>query len=189
MMLMAFMAALSSACSTFVTYSDQNLPDTDIAVLKCFLCYYFVYISECHVSAIDGQRPEVSQLLGLTSKLKLGRHWVEFGIEHYFGGGGGITDVCAFDFDFDAGYQYQIKAHTLETDIGWMARRNVNLYTGTISIEAVDPAGQTQTYQTKTTCKFGGGSLCRKTSDCVPHPAISCFPQEGYSFGICSFNK
>jgi hypothetical protein len=184
-----FAALLCSSCSTFVAYPGPALPDAQVATLKCFWRYYFVYIGECHVSAIDGQRPCISQLMSITSKLKPGGHWVEFGVEHYFGGGGGVTDVCAFDFDFEAGYQYQIKAHTLESDIGWMAKHSSDLFTGSISIEATSPTGQTQTHRVKTTCSFGGGSLCRKTSDCVPHPDISCFPQEGYLFGKCGFNK
>jgi hypothetical protein len=183
------MGSLSSSCRTFVTYSGPPLPDTQIATLKCFWRYYFVYIGECHVSAIDGRRPGISQLMSITSKLEPGHHWVEFGVEHYFAGGGGVTDACAFDFDFDAGYQYQIKAHSLETDIGWMAKHNTTLYTGKIAIEAVSSTGKTMMYQIKTTCSYGGGSLCRKTSDCVSHPDISCFPQEGHSFGKCGFNK
>jgi hypothetical protein len=184
-----FAAALCPGCSTFVAYSGPTLPDTQVATLRCYWRYYLVYIGECHVSAIDGRRPGISQIMGITSKLAPGNHWVEFGVEQYFGGGGGKTDVCAFDFDFEAGYQYQIKAHSLEFDVGWMAKHSPILYAGSVVVEATSPGGQSQAHKVNATCSFGGGSFCRETSDCVPHPDIRCFPQEGHSFGKCGFNK
>lgn len=175
-----------TGCGTFVAYTGPALPDEEVATIHCFWRYYFVYSTECHISAIDGQRPEISQLMSLASKLKPGNHWIEFGVEHYFGGGGGTRHVCAFDFDFEAGHRYQIKAHSFKPDAPWMSG---HLYTGTVAVEAVSPAGQSQKYQINTTCSFGGGSLCRKTSDCVPHPDIRCIPQEGFSFGMCHLNN
>lgn len=186
--MMFFATLLFSACSTFVAYPGPALPDSQVATLKCFWRYYFFYIGECHITAIDGQRRDISHLMSLTSKLKPGDHWAEFEVEHYFAGAGGTTDVCAFDFNFEAGYQYQIKAHSLESDIGWLAKHNSDLFTGSVSIEATSPTGQTRTHHVKTTCS-PGGSLCRKTSDCVPHPDMNCFQQEGYLFGRCGLNK
>jgi hypothetical protein len=186
-LLVLLIAALSPACSTFVAYPGASLPDEQVATVKCYSRYYFVYIAECHITAVDGRRPGLSQIMSLTSKLLPGHHWIEFGAEQYFGGGGGVTDVCAFDFDFEPNHEYQIQAHSLEFEVGWMAKRSLTLYKGSVILEVTSPAGKSQTQRVNTTCSFGGGSLCRQTSDCVPHPDIICVPQEGHVFGKCGF--
>jgi len=157
-LLMLLIAALAPACSTFVAYPGAPLPDEQVATVKCYSRYYFVYMAGCHVTAVDGCRPELSQIMSMTSKLLPGHHWIEFGAEEYFGGGGGVTDVCAFDFDFEVNHQYQIKAHSLEFEVGLIAKRSSALYKGSVIIEVTSPTGELQTKRVKTTCSFGGGS-------------------------------
>ncbi|MDP2240978.1 MAG: hypothetical protein Q8K18_12560 [Burkholderiales bacterium] len=180
-------AALGPACANFVAYPGAPLPDAQVATVNCYSRNYLVFSASCHVTAVDGVRPVLSQIMNTTSKLLPGHHWVEFEAAQYFGGSGGVTDVCAFDFDFEADHQYQIKAHSLEFDVGWMQKHSPALYTGSFIIEITRSAGELQTQRVRTTCSFGGGSLCRKTSDCVPHPDIICLPQEGHAFGKCGF--
>lgn len=181
-------ASLCAGCATFVAYPGPPLPDAEVATITCFWRYYFVWIEECHISAVDGRRPKLSQLANLTTKLPPGRHWVEFGIERYFGGGGGKTDVCAMEHDFEAGHAYHLNAHSFEADISWMQKHGSDLYSGSIEIEETGPErGARKSYRLETTCSFGGGSLCRTTADCVQHPDIVCQLREGHPFGKCVF--
>ncbi len=180
-------AWLCAGCGTFVAYPGPSLSDAEVATVTCFWRYYFVYLEECHVSAVDGRRPGVSEFANLTTKLTPGSHWVEFGIERYFGGGGGTTDVFVLEHDFEAGREYHVKAHSFESDMAWMQKHGGDLYTGSIEVEESGTAGETGTYRLETTCSFGGGSFCRRSEDCVPHPDIVCLPREGHSFGVCAF--
>lgn len=178
-------ALFSAGCGTFIVDPESARPDAERATLTCFWRFYFVYIEECHVSAVDGQRPGVLQFSSLTTRLMPGRHWVEFGLESYFGGGGGTTDVCAFEHEFAAGHEYHLQAHSFEADVSWLQKHGNLLYSGSIAIEERGPGGETRTYRLPTSCSFGGGSLCRKTEDCNPHPDIVCQPQPGHPFGRC----
>ncbi|HEX5804576.1 MAG TPA: hypothetical protein VFY24_16275, partial [Azospira sp.] len=147
--------------------------------------------------AVDGLRPALSEMFGSTSRMLPGRHWIEVAFESYFGGGGGTTDVCAFDIDVRPGHVYRVKAHSLTTDIGHLAKHgHPGLYRGLLAleIEAPETPGIRDTpvqawevRQVEATCSFAGGSLCRKDADCVPHPDIRCFPQAGFPFGACRF--
>lgn len=180
-----------AACGTFVTYPERDLPAAEVASFACYSRFYFVYIGSCRVQAVDGVRPGLSEMFGSTSKLLPGRHWIEVAFESYFGGGGGVTDVCAFDIDVQPGHAYRVKAHSLTTDIGHLAKHgHPGFYGGSIALEIETPeapARAPEVRQVAVTCSFAGGSLCRKDADCVPHPDIRCFPQEGFPFGACGF--
>lgn len=186
--MLALVSCMASACSTFVAYSGPELPDPEVATVECYSRYYFVYLESCSVTAIDGRRPGLSQLFSNTSKVTPGRHWLEIAFERYFGGGGGVTDVCAFDLDVNAGHVYRISAHSLKTDIGLLAKHSSpSFYSGSLDLGVTSPAEARETHQIKVTCSFGGGSMCRQISDCSPHPDMQCIPQEGHSFGRCGF--
>lgn len=185
---LGLVCCLAGGCSTFVAYPGPPLPDSDVATLSCYSRYYFVYIESCRFQAVDGQRPKLSELFGNASKMTPGPHWFEVAFEKYFGGGGGVTDVCAFDMEVQSGYSYQIKAHSLQTDIGLLAKHDQRgFYGGSLTIEVTSPARTQETRQVAVTCNFAGGSMCRRDSDCVPHPDIRCFPQQGFAFGACRF--
>lgn len=184
----SFFSCSISACSTFVTYAGDRLPDEKVATLHCYSRYYFVYIESCRFQAVDGLRPGVSEMYGNTSKILPGSHWVEIAFEKYFGGGGGVTDVCAFDIDLEPGAVYQVKAHSLTTEISHVAKHgHPGFYGGLLDMEITKPSGTTEARRIHVTCNPFGGSMCRKNDDCVHHPDIRCFAQEGFQFGQCRF--
>lgn len=177
-----------SACSTFVTYTGNELPDERVATFQCYSRYYFVYIESCRFQAVDGLRPSVFEMYGNTSKILPGSHWIEIAFEKYFGGGGGVTDVCAFDMNLEPGVVYQVKAHSLTTKISHLSKHGRRgFYGGSMDIEITKPSGLTEVRPIPATCYPFGGSMCRKDDDCVHHPDIRCFPQEGFPFGQCRF--
>lgn len=185
----AILAALClsiGACSNFVAYEGAERPEREVATLDCYSRYYFVYLESCRFQAVDGMRPTLSQTFASTTKALPGPHWVEVAFESYFGGGGGVTDVCAFDVALEAGHAYRIGAHGLKTDIAHLAKHgHRGLYGATIDLEVAKPSGAREILRTRATCSFAGGSLCRKDEDCVPHPDIRCVPQQDFPFGAC----
>lgn len=186
---LAFLACCSqAACSTFVTYTGDELPDEKVATIHCYSRYYFVYLESCRFQAVDGLRPSVSELFGNTTKILPGSHWIEVAFEMYFGGGGGVTDVCAIDMDLESGAIYQVKAHSLKTEISHLAKHERHgFYGGTMDIEITKPNGAREVQSIHATCSPFGGSMCHKDEDCVHHPDIRCVPQEGFPFGQCQF--
>lgn len=145
-------------------------------------------MESCRFQAVDGVRPEIAEMFSNTSKILPGRHWIEVSFEKYFGGGGGVTDVCAFDIDLQPSHTYQIKAHSLTRAIGFLEKHaHQGFYHGSIDLEITSPSMMKELRQVGVTCNFAGGSMCRKNEDCVPHPNIRCFPQEGFLFGACRF--
>jgi hypothetical protein len=177
-----------SACSNFVTYSGDERPDAEISTFSCYSRYYFVYMESCRFQAVDGLRPPISEMFGNNSKILPGSHWIEVAFESFCCGGGGVTDVCAFDIDLQPGYVYQIKAHSLTTEIGHLSKSgHRGFYKGSIDLEITLPSMVQELRQVGVTCG-AGGSMCRKNEDCVHHPDIRCFPQEGFPFGACRFH-
>lgn len=177
-----------SACSTFVTYTGNALPDEKVATIHCYSRYYFIYIESCRFQAVDGLRPTVSEMFGNTSKILPGSHWIEIAFEKYFGGGGGVTDICAFDMDLEPSAVYQVKAHSLTTEIPHLEKHgHRGFYGGSMDIEINKPSGVREVRRIHATCYPFGGSMCRKDDDCVRHPDIRCFPQDGFPFGQCRF--
>lgn len=179
------MALLAAGCGTFVVGPEGLREDAGHATITCFWRFYLVYIEECHVSAIDGRRPGPLQFSSLTTLVTPGPHWVEFGIERYFGGGGGTTDVCAFEHEFAAGHEYHLQAHSFEAGVSWLQKRQQRFYTGSIAVEERGAGIEPHTWRLPTICSGGGASLCRKTEDCVPHPDIVCQSQPGQAYGRC----
>jgi len=133
-----------------------------------------------------GKRPGALQFANVTAEFAPGHRWVEFEMERYFGGGGGTSDICAFEHDFLAGHRYQIFAHSLKPNIRWLQKHAATLYSGSIELEETRPDGTVIVHRPALACNFGG-SLCRTTADCVPHPDIVCQPQPGYPNGRCGF--
>lgn len=177
-----------SACSSFVTYSGEKKPDIEVSTFNCYSRYYFVYLESCRFQAVDGLRPEVAEIFSNTSKILPGSHWIEVAFEKYFGGGGGVTDVCAFDIDLLPGYIYQIKAHSLTTEIGHLEKHDHHgFFGGSIDLEITSPSLIKELRRVSVTCNFAGGSMCRTNEDCVHHPNIRCSSQEGFPFGACRF--
>jgi hypothetical protein len=177
-----------SACSTFTPYPEELFSAKDASTFNCYTRYYFVFMGGCKFQAIDGKRTKVSEMFSTTAKIPPGSHWLELAFESYFGGGGGVTDVCAFDYDTKGGYSYQVMAHSLRTDIGHLAKHGrLGFYGGGVDIEVSSPLGKREVQRVSVTCSFSGGSMCRKQADCVEHPDIRCVPQEGFSFGKCGF--
>jgi hypothetical protein len=175
---------LVAACGTFSPYSNTELSDAEVASIECYWRYYFVFMEECSVSAIDGQRPGLSALYNKTSKLPSGDHWVEVQIEASLAGAHG-NSTCVFEYDFLAAHQYKINAHSLKAD-----RKSPNvltypLFAASINFDEISPKGASTAHEISAICSSGGGSFCRKASDCVPHPDITCVPLLGHSFGTC----
>jgi len=162
-------ALLSSACSTFTAYSGPKLPDSELSTLQCYWRYYLLFSEECHVSGVDGERPGVQEFNSLTAKLSPGKHWVEFEVRSYFGGSSGIT-ACGFEMDFVSGYIYTLVAHSHKTDVGWLERGNNLPYQGSFEVMQLTADGSKSTLRVVTTCRNGGGALCRENSDCDLNP-------------------
>jgi len=158
--LIAFLATLlCTACADFVTSSGPALPDSELAILKCYTRYYLVYIDECHVAAVDAQQPATSQLFSKTAKVAPGRRRIVFDIEQTVGGGkggGGPTYRCEFEDDFRAGHQYAIRAHSLQSEVPWLARRDQTPFKGTIEIGETTAAGDLPAHRVDVVCRFGG---------------------------------
>jgi len=172
-----------SACGSFRAYPGAKLPDSEVATVECYFRYYFVYLTQCSFTAVDGLRTSISQLETKTTKIPPGSHWIELELEYNLGGASG-SDICSFDLDLQSGYVYQIKAGTLHTNIKWYEKRH-GLFGGSIEVRAIPPSGTPEDRHIEVTC--GGGSMCRKDEDCVHHPDIRCIPQEGFPFGECRF--
>jgi len=183
-LLAAIASVLAGGCGTFVSPAAERLPEAERVTLQCYWRFYGVYIGACHVSSVDGRRTGVLDAANITTKLAPGHIWVEFSMESYFGGGGGVTDVCAFEHDFLAGHRYRIVAHTIKRDVGWLRRFEIPLYTASIDLEATSPRGAIVIHRPALTCA-SSGSLCRTTADCEPHPNIVCTPVPGHAYGIC----
>lgn len=179
-----FTAALLSGCGTFVVHPAQRPPAAQVVTIECYWRHYLVYGEECHVSAVDGHRTGPTDFANLSAEFSAGRRWIEFEIERYIAGVAAI-EVCAFEHDFSAGHRYRLLAHSFEADAGWWQKRSVAAYTGTMTMEENSPAGERTTHMLATTCLFGGGSLCRTTSDCANHPDIVCKPLTGHAYGKC----
>lgn len=177
-------SALAGGCGTFVSPAAEHLPEAERVTLQCYWRFYGVFIGECHVSSVDGYRTGALDFANITTELAPGHRWVEFGIEGYFGGGGGVTDVCAFEHDFLPGHRYRFLAHTFKRDAGWLQRLETRLYTASIHLEATSPSGAAMIQRPALTC-VSGGSLCRTTADCVQHLNIECKPVSGHAYGVC----
>ena len=174
------------ACSTFVADSGRELADAQAVTVSCSARNLLIAMSGCQITAIDGQRPSLGELFNWSGKLAPGRHWIEIELSQFFGGGGGTTDVCALEADFGAGRHYVILSQSATFDIGWAAKHSGALYTGSVLLTS-GAAGAEQEDRVRMTCSFGGGSLCRRDVDCVPHPDIRCMAQPGMDFGACRF--
>lgn len=160
------------------------MPEAEAVTLKCYWRYYFLAMDECHVSAVDGHRTGALDFANMTARFAPGRRWIEFEMEYYFGGGGGTTDVCAFEHDFLAGHRYRILAHSFKTRTGSLQKRSTTLYGGSIDLEETGPDGEEVVHRPALTCS-SGGSLCRTAADCVPHPDIVCQTQPDHPYGRC----
>jgi len=173
-------AALCSGCATFVAHSEPGLSPDETVTLRCYMRYYFVFIEECHVSAVDGLRPGPTTVASLNAEIAPGSHWVEFEMERYFGGAGGVTDVCAFEFDFVAGHRYRIIAHSVES-AGWSA----GLRHASLELEERPTDGDALRHRLALVCT-AGGELCRTAEDCSRHPSATCRLEEGFPYGQCA---
>jgi hypothetical protein len=100
-------AALCSACGTFVSRIAGSLPEAERVAVHCYWRSHFVCIGECHVTAVDVGRPGALRFANVTTGLAPGHRSVEFGIDRHAGGGGGTTDVCAFEHDLVAGHTFK----------------------------------------------------------------------------------
>lgn len=179
---------LCAACGTFVAHGVPAGSPEEIIELRCHARWYLVYLEECHITSVDGQRPGIGQLANLGAELTPGRHWVEFEIERYFGGGGGTAQVCAFEYDFNAGSSYRIVAHSLEPDVDAIRQPGGRLHGATIEMERAPAGGEVSTARLPTVCA-PSGSLCRTLADCQPHPDMACRMEAGHPYGSCSLSE
>ena len=183
--LLVISCCVLSACGTFKTYPGATLPDREVATVRCYFRFYLVAETHCRFTAVDGLRTGLSQIETETTKILPGSHWIEMEFERAAAGGAG-GDICALDLDVQPGYVYQIKAGSLHKNIKWYEKPR-GLFAGSVDVRAIPPSGTAEDRQIAVTC--GGGSMCRKDEDCVPHPDIRCVPQEGFPFGECRFKN
>jgi hypothetical protein len=178
-------ASLSS-CGTFITYSGAERQDSDVAIVEGYYRNYLLYMAEGKITAVDGVRPSNILQETYSASLLPGTHWIEITDDRYFGGSHGGT-VCAVEFDFKAGFRYQLQVGSLQSKTSWLNRGPGQLYEGSAAFMISAPGLTDEMRLVDTTCNDGGGSLCRQVSDCVPHPDMRCIPQRGFSFGHCGF--
>ena len=178
-----------AGCGTVVAYPGPERPDSEIASIECYSRYCFVYIGSCQITAVSGRRPETNPIYATGARVAPGKQWFEVAFERYFGGGGGVSDVCAFDLDMRAGRSYQIRAHSLNVDAGLLSRHGATLYKGSLPIATRSGAGADETLTVPLTCRPFGGALCREVSDCGANPAalrdVSCMKSPEFGFGRC----
>jgi len=183
----ALVASLASGCGTFVAYPGEARPEQEIATLECYTRYYVVYLGSCGITAVSGKRSDAI-LPATRAEFEPGRHWFEVAFEGYFGGGGGVSDVCAFELDTQAGHRYRVIAHGLHTTVG-LARHGATLYSGTLQIADDAPSGASETRTVAVTCRPFGGALCRAPADCgrpaAGWPAPLCEMRPEHPYGLC----
>lgn len=179
-------AALLPGCGTFVVQPAEPLPAAEVVTLECYWRHYLFYGEECHVSAVDGHRTGPTNLANLTAEFSAGRRWIEFRLARYIIGVAG-SEVCAFEHDFAAGHRYRLLAHSFEAGVGWGQKLPAAAYTAAMTMEDSGPANERATHRLAATCIFGGGSLCRTSSDCAQHPDVVCRPLAGHAYGKCGF--
>lgn len=184
---LALVSCMVLACSTYVAYSGPELPDAEVGTVNCYSRFYGVASESCLVRAIDGRGPDsLLRLFSNTSKLTPGRHWLNIEIDSYLIGPG--YAACGFDLDVKAGHIYQIRAHSLKPEGGWLPKLSRGFFYGaSLELDVTSLAEERETRRVTATCNpfKGRGPVCRQTSDCYPNPDIHCIQQEGESFGRC----
>ncbi|WP_374674158.1 hypothetical protein [Ideonella sp.] len=168
---------------------DSAVPGAGAAAtLQCYWREYFVYSKECHITAVNGQRPTLRLWESgvFTASVPLGRQWIEIEMQAFAFGGGGTTDVCAFEHNFLPGVHYRIRPGSEAFEISATQKHNPALapYRGSLVIESASTEQASQ--RVDLSCTHGGGSLCRSTGDCVKHPNVRCERREGEAFGKCA---
>jgi hypothetical protein len=183
-----FMAALAisliTACGTLVTYSGPELLDSQVATVECYGRFYGVAITDCYFQAVDGKR-ENWPIKPMAIKVIPGRHLIEVVSEATIFSGTG-QNVCAFEVDLAVGRTYRIGPDSFTTAQTRIPNRH---YAGSVVLAPDSESDKSTALTVSTICHQGGGSLCRQTSDCVPHPSIVCMPQQGYALGLCELRK
>ena len=173
---LCLLVCLAPACNPFVVAGRGDTSDVDLATVQCFVT---LFNQECHVTAIDGQRPGAGNQLSLTSLLPPGRHWLEITFRN--NGFQPTVEVCAFDLDVQSTLVYYIRMNTLAKggeSLGTVAAKQFEMVVG---------APNARTIQTITAmCTQGMRSLCRQPTDCPQHLPGGCVPQTGTAFGLCS---
>ena len=173
---LSLLVCLTPACSPFVVAGRGDTSDVDLAAVKCFVT---LFNQECHVTAIDGQRPGAGNQLSLTSLLPPGQHWLEITFRN--NGFRPSVEVCAFDLDVQPALVHYVRMNTPATggeSLGTVAAKQFEMVVGTPNARTI----QTITAM----CTQGMRSLCRQPTDCPQHPPEGCVPQTGYAFGLCS---
>lgn len=181
-------AAHVGGCATF-SPDDSAVPGAGAAAtLQCYWREYIVYSKECHITAVNGQRPTLRLWESgvFTASVPPGRQWIEIEMQAFAFGGGGTTDVCAFEHDFLPGVHYKIRPGSEAFEISATQKHNPALapYHGSLVIESASTEQASQ--RVDLSCTHGGGSLCRSTGDCVKHPNVRCERREGEAFGKCA---
>jgi hypothetical protein len=69
---------------------------------------------------------------------------------------GGPTYRCEFEDDFRAGHRYAIRAHSLQSQVPWLARRDRTPFQGSIKIGESTAAGDLPAHRVDAVCRFGG---------------------------------
>jgi len=181
--LCTLLTVLLGACGTVETYPGPERADTEVAILEGYSRFYFVYWEDAYVSSVDGMRPKLPALWASSVKLSAGPHWIEVTKHSTIGG----YSVCAFEMDFRAQHRYALVAHSMRTDVPYLAQPYGGPYTGSLSIE-VSPAGSPpQNLTVATVCAPRGSTpqSCRQDADCVQHPDYHCRLVEDSGFGFC----
>jgi hypothetical protein len=178
--------AVLSACETFVTYPGAERPAADVAGVEGYYRNYVLHVAEGKITAVDGVRPSNLLQEAFSARLLPGRHWLEITEERYFGGSHGMT-VCAIESDFKAGHRYQLQTSGNSSEVPWIRLVPGKPYAGSVVFKVSAPGVADEMQSVGTLCLDGGGSFCRRGSDCAPHPDMRCIPQQGTSFGMCGF--
>lgn len=149
--LLAFMAlCLTTGCGTFTPYPELEIPEDQIATLKCYWRDYFLYSDDCTIRSVDDRETGVSEMFSRSAKIPPGNHKVVIDRTTAFAGGIG-GGVCSFKFNFEAGFTYQIKAHSFESDSLWW---EAGFNHGTMEINATSAESTSQIQKVKITCGF-----------------------------------
>ncbi len=170
---------LAPACTPFVALNQGTTPDLDLAELRCFAT---LFNQECHVTAIDGQRPDEWTRYRLTSLFPPGPHWLEITFRN--NGFRPSAEVCAFEFDAQPAFVYYVRMNTLETvgeARGPVAAKRFEVIVGTPNARTIQ--------KVFAMCASGPQRTCRDARDCPQLPKATCRVQDAFGFGLCVPNE
>jgi hypothetical protein len=172
----AFLAL--SGCVMRETYGQQELPESERALVEGYWHYRLLYDEELHIVSVDGKRESGQRgwRYALSVSLPSGKHWLQLAILR------NSREIarCAFDWNFEAGVSYKVQHLNHEQFL--LAHPRSPQFSASISMRVTAPGKPEQRMLVPAVC--GQSVLCRQSSDCPSEH--SCQTEAGFAFGTCN---